>query len=196
RLDQGSARTGRAPVGLPRQSRPVRHHRSRSDPGMPGPHGRCSHDSGHHGWRMPGPDLLRFRSVAKVQENEYPEHLYYDIENQICYEPLHDGTIRVGMTPIAVALAGEILVFTPKRIGREFESARSFATLEGGKWVGSARAAFDGSVVAYNEALVARPGLLSEDAFGTGWMLLVRWMHVDWRPGLVTGTEVGQAFSD
>jgi glycine cleavage system H protein len=97
--------------------------------------------------------------VAKVQDVEYPEHLYYDIENQIWYEPLNDGTIRVGMTPIAVALAGEILVFTPKRIGREFERTRSFATLERGKWVGSARAAFDGFVVAHNEALIARPDL-------------------------------------
>ena len=134
--------------------------------------------------------------MAKVQDVEYPEHLYYDIENQIWYEPLGDETIRVGMTPIAVALAGEILVFTPKRIGREFERTRSFATLEGGKWVGSARAAFDGFVVAYNEALIARPGLLSEDAFGAGWMLLVRSTHADWRAGLVTGSVVMQAFSD
>jgi glycine cleavage system H protein len=134
--------------------------------------------------------------VAKVQDIEYPENFYYDIENQIWYEPLDDGTIRVGMTPIAVALAGDILVFTPKRIGREFEKTRSFATLEGGKWVGSARAAFDGSVLAHNEALIARPALLSEDAFGTGWMLLVRSTRADWRAGLVTGSAVVQAFSD
>jgi glycine cleavage system H protein len=134
--------------------------------------------------------------VAKVQDVEYPEHLHYDIENQIWYEPLDDGTIRVGMTPIAVALAGEILVFTPKRIGREFEKARSFATLEGGKWVGSARAAFAGVVVAYNEGLVTRPSLLSQDAFGAGWMLVVRSADADWRAGLVTGAAVARAFSD
>jgi glycine cleavage system H protein len=134
--------------------------------------------------------------VARIQDRDYPEDFYYDIENQIWYEPLSDGSIRVGMTPIAVSLAGEILVFTPKRTGRGFEKGRSFATLEGGKWVGSARAAFDGVVVASNEALVARPALLSQDAFGAAWMLLVQPACSDWREGLVTGTAIASAFSD
>jgi glycine cleavage system H protein len=134
--------------------------------------------------------------MAEVQDIEYPEHLYYDLENQIWYEPLQDGTIRVGMTPIAVSLAGDILVFTPKRIGREFERGRSFATLEGGKWVGSARAAFDGVVISYNEALVDRPRLLGRDAFGAGWMLTVRSADQNWNSGLVTGPAIASAFSD
>jgi len=133
--------------------------------------------------------------VAKVQEQDYPEQLYYDVDNQIWYQWLADDTIRVGMTPVAVALAGEILVFTPKRTGREFEKGRSFATLEGGKWVGSARAAFDGMVVSSNEALMARPELLAEDAFGAGWMLIVRAGQPDWRDGLITGPAVGPAFA-
>jgi glycine cleavage system H protein len=134
--------------------------------------------------------------VARIQDRDYPDHFYYDIENQIWYEPLVDGSIRAGMTPVAVSLAGEILVFTPKRIGRTFEKGRSFATLEGGKWVGSARAAFDGVVVASNEALVARPALLSQDAFGAAWMLLVRAARSNWRDGLITGATIGPAFSD
>ena len=133
--------------------------------------------------------------MVNIEGSEYPDHLYYDIDNQIWYEPLDDGTIRVGMTPIAVSLAGEILVFTPKRVGRDFERGRSFATLEGGKWVGSARAAFDGVVVSSNEALLAQPKLLSQDAFGAGWMLVVRPASDTWREGLVTGSGVAPAFS-
>jgi glycine cleavage system H lipoate-binding protein len=67
------------------------------------------------------------------------------------YEPLDDGTIRVGFTKWAAKLMGEILVFTPKRLGFDFEPNRSFGVLEGGKWAGSARAAFDGVVVSHNE---------------------------------------------
>ncbi len=100
------------------------------------------------------------------------------------------------MTPIAVSLAGDILVFTPKRIGREFERGRSFATLEGGKWVGSARAAFNGLGVSHNEALVDRPALLSEDAFGNGWMLIVRPASEDWRQNLITGEAITPAFAE
>ena len=46
---------------------------------------------------------------------DYPDHLFYDMNNQIWYEPLADGTMRAGFTPWAVALMGEVLVFTPSR---------------------------------------------------------------------------------
>jgi glycine cleavage system H protein len=133
--------------------------------------------------------------MALIQGKEYPEHLYYDVENQVWYEPLSDGTVRAGFTPIAMELAGDVLVFTPKRVGKDFETNRSFATIECGKWVGAARAAFDGVVVAGNEELERRPRLLNEDAFGTGWMLLVRPFSADWRDRLVTGPAVAPAFA-
>ena len=133
--------------------------------------------------------------MASLQGKDYPEHLYYDLDNQIWYEPLADGTIRVGFTPIAIELAGEVLVFTPKRVGRDFEAQRSFATIECGKWVGAARAAFSGVVVAANAALERRSKLLNEDAFGGGWMLIVRAADADWRDRLVTGDALGPAFA-
>ncbi|MBO0764449.1 MAG: hypothetical protein J2P50_07665 [Hyphomicrobiaceae bacterium] len=133
--------------------------------------------------------------MALVDGKDYPEHLYYDLDNQIWYEPLTDDTVRAGFTPVSIALAGEVLVFTPKRIGRDFEAQRSFATIECGKWVGSARAAFDGVVVASNAELQRRPRLLNDDAFGTGWMLIVRPSHARWRDRLITGPAIGPAFA-
>lgn len=133
--------------------------------------------------------------MALVQGTEFPEHLYYDLENQIWYEALPDGTIRTGFTPIAMELAGDVLVFTPKRVGRDFEAQRSFATIECGKWVGAARAAFAGVVVAANAELERRPRLLNEDAFGRGWMLIVRADAAGWRDGLVTGPGIEPAFA-
>ncbi len=109
--------------------------------------------------------------MARIGNIEYPEHLYYDLANQIWYEPLDDGSIRVGFTPISMELLGDVLAFTPKRIGRPFAAQKSFATIEGGKWVGAAEAAFNGTVVSSNEELVRRPKLLNQDAFGSGWML-------------------------
>ncbi len=133
--------------------------------------------------------------MALVDGKDYPEHLYYDLDNQIWYEPLEDGTIRAGFTPISIALAGDVLVFTPKRVGKDFEAQRSFATIECGKWVGAARAAFDGVVVASNEELVRKPKLLNQDAFGAGWMLIVRAADAGWRDRLVTGAAVAPAFA-
>jgi glycine cleavage system H protein len=131
--------------------------------------------------------------VARVQDHDFPDHLLYDVENQIWYEPLPDGTLRAGFTSWAVALMGETLVFTPKRLNHTFEKDRWFAMVEGGKWVGAARAAFDGTVVVQNETLIDKPELLMSDPFGKGWMLTVRPATENWRAGLVTGAQVGSA---
>ena len=132
--------------------------------------------------------------MVKIQDFEFPDHLFYDVENQIWYEPLDDGTVKVGFTPLAISLAGDVLVFTPKRIGRDFERNKSFATIECGKWIGSARAAFEGIIVAHNNSLIDKPELLNADAFGEGWMLIVRPSGDDWSGGLVAGPAIASAF--
>jgi glycine cleavage system H protein len=129
--------------------------------------------------------------LARIQDHEFPDHLLYDVENQIWYARLPDGTLRTGFTSWAAALMGEVLVFTPKRLGHGFEKNRWFAMVEGGKWIGAARAGFDGTVVAHNEKLVDKPELLTSDAFGDGWMLIVRPSGDDWQAGLVTGAAIG-----
>ncbi|MDT2021428.1 glycine cleavage system protein H [Methylocella sp. CPCC 101449] len=132
--------------------------------------------------------------MVTIQDCDFPEHLHYDVENQIWYEPLADGTVRTGFTRWAANLMGDVLVFTPKRIGRDFERDKSFAVVEGGKWVGSARAAFAGVVVAHNERLEKKPELLNQDAYGEGWMLIVRPAPGDWQAGLVTGAAIAPIF--
>ena len=132
--------------------------------------------------------------MAHVRGCEFPDHLLYDVPNLIWYEPLPDGTIRVGLTPVATALSGQMLGFTPKRAGKEFEKGRTFATIESGKWVGPARAAFDGTVVTFNESLMNRPTIANEDCYGAGWMLTAQAAAPDWRQGLVTGSEIAPAF--
>jgi glycine cleavage system H protein len=132
--------------------------------------------------------------LVRVRGFEFPEDRLYDVPNQVWYAPQEDGTLRAGLTPVAVDLAGDVLVFTPRRIGRDFEKGRSFATIETGKWVGAVRAAFAGVVVAHNEAMVAQPRTINRDAYGEGWLLLVRPADADWREGLVTGAAVGAAF--
>ena len=128
--------------------------------------------------------------MATVQGHEFPDRFLYDVDNQIWYDPLADGTVRAGFTAWATTLMGDVLVFTPKRIGKDFETDKSFAVVEGGKWVGAARAAFEGVVVAHNEALMKKPELLNKDAYGEAWMLIVRPSQPDWRQRLVAGDEL------
>jgi glycine cleavage system H protein len=132
--------------------------------------------------------------VALVRGCRFPDELFYDVPNHTWYRQQGGGLLQAGMTPVAVALAREVLVFTPTRVGREFEKGRSFATIESAKWVGAVRAAFDGVVVAVNDALIERPTIANSDCYGEGWMLLVRPAADGWRSSLVTGAAVGPAY--
>jgi glycine cleavage system H protein len=124
----------------------------------------------------------------------FPPHLIYDVPNHVWYERLGDGCFRVGMTSVAVALAGDVLAFTPKRVGRPLQANRSCATVESGKWVGPARIAFDGEVVAVNEAMIERPSLANRDPYGAGWMLVARPSDEAPIARLVSGNEVAAAY--
>ena len=134
--------------------------------------------------------------MAQVQGFEFPEDRFYDVENQIWYMPLPDGTVRAGFTSWAVKLMGEVLVFTPKRLGQTFDKDKWFAMVEGGKWSGAARAAFDGTVVTQNEALMHRPEIMMKDAFGEGWMITLNPTPAAWQSLLTPGNCVAGAVTD
>ena len=135
-------------------------------------------------------------ATVEVSGHSFPADRFYDVPNQVWYAPLADGTVRAGFTPLSMTLAGDALVFTPKPDGKPFWRDKWFAMVECGKWIGAARAAFDGVMVVANETLMRRPILLNQDAFEAGWMAVLRPDAVDWRDGLVTGDAIGPAFAD
>lgn len=133
--------------------------------------------------------------MPKVRGCHLPEDLLYDVQNHIWYRELEGGAVRVGMTAVATAMAGRLVAYTPKAVGKEIKAGKSCATVESGKWVGPAKLACGGTVVAINEALVSTPGLANEDPYEKGWLLDVK--PLDWatvRPTLVTGTEVSAPY--
>lgn len=124
-----------------------------------------------------------------------PDELLYDVTNNIWYRDNSDGTVTLGMTAVAAAMAGQLVAFTPKKAGRSVESGKSCATIESGKWVGPAKLAFDAEVVDINNALTATPKLANIDPYGEGWMIKVR--PKDWASAkvmLVPGIAVGAAY--
>ncbi|HMN52264.1 MAG: glycine cleavage system protein H [Xanthobacteraceae bacterium] len=129
-----------------------------------------------------------------VRGCNFPDHLLYDVEHHVWYAVGDDGLLRAGITVIGVALAREVLVFTPKRPGTEFEKDRALAIVESAKWTGSVRSAFDGTVVAVNESLKARPHIVNNDCYGKGWMVQLRPSAGNWREKLIAGTDVASAY--
>jgi glycine cleavage system H protein len=129
--------------------------------------------------------------MPTVKGCNLPDDLLYDVENQIWFKELGDGTVRVGMTSVATAMAGKLVAFTPKGVGKEVKAGKSCATVESGKWVGPAKVAAGGEVVAVNEAAVATPNLVNDDPYGNGWLIVLKpeaWDSV--KPSLVPGAQV------
>ena len=129
--------------------------------------------------------------MATVRGCNLPDDLLYDVQSHIWFREIGDGNVKVGMTAVATAMAGRLVAFTPKGVGKEVKPGKSCATVESGKWVGPAKVAAGGTVVEVNETLVATPSLANEDPYGRGWLLVLKpdnWAEV--KPTLVPGTQV------
>jgi glycine cleavage system H protein len=131
------------------------------------------------------------RTMPVVKGCNLPDHLLYDVDNHIWFEEQADGSVKLGMTTVATAMAGQLVAFTPKRVGRTVDAGKSCATVESGKWVGPAKSAAAGEVVKVNDDLVANPKLANEDPYEKGWFIILK--PVDWavvKPTLTPGTQV------
>jgi glycine cleavage system H protein len=129
--------------------------------------------------------------MPQVRGCDLPDELLYDVENNIWYRENDDGTVTLGMTTVAAAMAGPLVAFTPKKAGRSVDAGKSCATVESGKWVGPAKIAFAAEVVAVNDSLQVNPKLAGGDPYGEGWMVKVK--PADWgaaKPSLTPGAEV------
>ena len=128
--------------------------------------------------------------MPTVRGCNLPDDLLYDVENHIWFTEVGDGTVKLGMTTIATAMAGQLVAFTPKKVGRAVRAGRSCATVESGKWVGPAKSAAGGEVIAVNEDLLSNPSLANQDPY-TAWMVQLK--PEDWdsvKTGLTPGSAV------
>ena len=106
-----------------------------------------------------------------------------------------DGNVKLGMTAVATAMAGQLVAYTPKKVGRSVESGKSCATVESGKWVGPAKSAAAGTVAAVNEELAAKPALANDDPYGAGWLVVLK--PADWagvKATLTPGAQVAPKY--
>jgi glycine cleavage system H protein len=133
--------------------------------------------------------------MGAVRGCDIPEDLLYNIESNVWVRKEADGTATVGLTSYACSLAGQIVSYTPKKVGKSVKQDKSCATVESGKWVGPAKTPVGGEVVATNDAVAAKPGLINEDPYGEGWLVKIK--PDDWdgeSSALKTGADALSAF--
>ena len=158
--------------------------------------------------------------MGAVRGCEIPEDLHYNIENNVWVRREDDGTVAVGMTSYAANLAGEIVSYTPKKVGKSVKQDKSVATVESGKWVGPTKKVgksvkqdksvatvesgkwvgpvktpVGGEVTETNEAVAGNPGLINKDPYGDGWLVKIKPDDWDGESGdLKTGQDALSGF--
>lgn len=133
--------------------------------------------------------------MGAVRGCNIPEELLYNVDSNVWARVAGDGSVTIGLTAYACALAGEMVAYTPKKIGKEIAQDKSCATVESGKWVGPVKMPVTGTVLAINDALHAKPDLINKDPYGEGWIARIR--PTDWAresKALQTGAEALAAF--
>jgi glycine cleavage system H protein len=124
-----------------------------------------------------------------------PDDLLYDVERQGWYREIGEGLVEVGVTSVAVAMAGTIVAITPKRAGRRLATGNACAVFESGKFVGPAKVAFVAEIVRSNESLMEQPALAHTDPYGAAWLAVLR--PDDWNSAkamLTPGCDVAQPY--
>ena len=133
--------------------------------------------------------------MPTVKGCNIPDDLLYDVENHIWFQEQGDGTVKLGMTTVATAMAGQLVAFTPKKTGRSVDAGKSCATVESGKWVGPAKSAASGKVEKINDDLVADPTIANTDPYDKGWFIILKpdnWDQV--KPTLTPGAAVAPKY--
>jgi len=133
--------------------------------------------------------------MASVKNCNLPDDLYYNVENNVWVRKEADGSVTIGMTAYACALAGEVVAYTPKKVGRSVELNKSAATIESGKWVGPVKTPVSGEVAAINDAVTANPKSINADPYGNGWLVKLKPSNWDGdAASMVTGAAAMSAF--
>lgn len=131
--------------------------------------------------------------MALVRGCNFPDDLYYNVDDNVWVRRDPDGSVIVGMTAYGCALSGEIVAWTAKKVGRTVDRSKSAGTVESGKWVGPVRAPVSGEISAVNEVAVATPRTINTDPYGAGWLLRMKPSNWAGESGLLLG---GQAAAE
>jgi glycine cleavage system H protein len=108
----------------------------------------------------------------EVEGYSFPSNLYYHPDHM--WARIEGDLVRVGVTPYAVRLAGNIRAVTPRPVGINVMFGSPVATLESNKWVGPLKNPVSGEIVESNSDLAEDHSPLVDDPYGEGWICVMK----------------------
>lgn len=85
-----------------------------------------------------------------------------------------DGNVRVGISDHAQGQLGDLVYVELPEIGASVQAGNGAAVVESVKAASDIYAPVSGEIIEVNEALNDKPEIINEDAYGDGWIFLVR----------------------
>ena len=85
-----------------------------------------------------------------------------------------DGTITIGISDHAQSLLGDLVYVELPNVGDMAQAGTAAAVVESVKAASDVYSPLSGEIVAVNEALADRPETINEDAYGDGWIFVVK----------------------
>jgi glycine cleavage system H protein len=86
---------------------------------------------------------------------------------------LPDGALEIGITDHAQGELGDLVFVEVPQSGRGVRAGEACAVVESVKAASDVYAPVSGTVIAGNAELAARPELLNQDPYGSGWLMRI-----------------------
>ena len=118
----------------------------------------------------------------------YPSELKYN-EEHTWLRLEGDKLGRVGITHYAQEQLKEVVFVELPEVGAGVSYMEPFGVIESVKATNDLYSPVSGEVVEVNNALADEPGLVNEDPYGKGWMLVVRMTNTVESDNLVSSEE-------
>jgi len=115
--------------------------------------------------------LLEVRNLVKVEDFEVAEGLYYS--KDWMWVKKEDGKAKIGITDYAQKQLNEVVFAELPSVGEVVKKGETFGTVESVKAVSDLIAPVSGKIEEVNKEVADNPGILNEDPFNKGWLLIV-----------------------
>lgn len=112
------------------------------------------------------------------ETHSIPSDRFYGRENHMWaqYDPSKRQVI-VGMDELGITALGDLAYVTLLPVGAQVERGKSIGKLEAAKMTGDLSSPVSGVIVARNEKAVQNPGLINQDAYQAGWLVVIQPTH-------------------
>jgi glycine cleavage system H protein len=113
-----------------------------------------------------------------------PGNLKYTKDHE--WLKVEGGEALIGISDYAQHELGDIVFLEVETVGEILQKGETFGTIEAVKTVSDMYMPVGGEILAFNEALTAKPEILNQDPYDAGWVIRIKLSNPD---------EVGQLLS-